>query len=148
MAEIKNVANIADLFSASLDDLADLPAFETPPPGSYLLRANMEVKEVNKKQCVEASFEVLETVELTNPAEDTAVVPGTKFSTLFMLDNQFGVGNLKKFLKPFQEHFQAANIGDLVGEIKDVDMACLVKNRQDKNDPDKVYGSVTNITIS
>lgn len=148
MSEIKSVANINDLFSASLDDLADLPAFETPPAGSYLLRANMAVKEVNSKQCVEASFEVLETIELADPANSTAVVPGTKFSTLFMLDNEFGVGNLKKFLTPFQQHFGAANIGALVEEIKDVDIACLVKNRKDKNDPDKVYGSVTNITIS
>lgn len=148
MSDAKTFAKIDDLFSASIDDLADLPAFEAPPPGSYVLSVSMEVKEVNKKSAVEASLTVIETVELSDPASDTAVVDGTKFSQLFMIDNEFGVGNLKKFLQPFQAHFGAPNIGVLVSEIKDVTISALIKNRKDKNDPEKVYASVSNITIA
>lgn len=141
MSDIQN-----DLLNSSIDDLADLPGFETPPPGSYILKVNMDVKKINDKDAVDASFEVVETVELKN-SDDKPVIPGTKFSTAFMLDNEFGVGNLKKFLKPFSEHTGIKAVGALVAEIKDYSIACLVKNRKDKNDPDRVYGSVDNISI-
>ena len=138
---------LPDIFSQSIDDLADLPGFETPPPGSYILEVTCEVKAVNEKDCLEASFKVVETQELENEDTDTRVADGTVFSTLFMLDNKFGIGNMKKFLKPFSEHFGKGNIGELVQELRDVKFACLVKNRKDKNDPDRVYGSVTNIVV-
>lgn len=147
MSDAKTFSKIDDLFSASIDDLADLPAFEAPPPGSYVLNVSMEVKEVNSKQAVEASLTVIETVELSDP-ETPAVVNGTKFSQLFMIDNEFGIGNLKKFLQPFQAHYNAPNVGALIGEIKDVTISALIKNRKDKNDPEKVYASVSNITIA
>jgi hypothetical protein len=148
MGEITKVGSIDDLFSASLDDLADLPAFETPPAGSYILLVSTDVKEVNSKQCVEAAIEVVETVELADPA-GTPVPTGTKFSQLFMLDNEFGVGNLKKFLKPFSEHYGTTNIGELVRDhVKNVTISALVKTRKDKNDPDKIYGSLTNIAVA
>lgn len=147
MADIKKFAASADLFNTSIDDLADLPGFETPPAGSYILEVNTDVKNVSGKDAVEASFTVIETVELDESV--SPVADGTKFSTLFMLDNEFGVGNLKKFLAPFAAHFGEPNIGKLVGEVvKNVTISGLVKNRKDKNDPDKVYGSVTNITVS
>jgi hypothetical protein len=141
------MSTIDDLFSKSIDDLADLPGFETPPPGSYILNVTCEVKKVNEKDAVEASFTVVETSELANDS-DTPVPAGTKFSTLFMLDNEFGVGNLKKFLKPFADHYDEKGIGALIEQLKDVTIACLVKNRKDKNDPDKVYGSVSNIVVA
>lgn len=141
-------ADIGDLFSSSLDDLADLPSFETPPAGSYVLNASTDVKEINGKQTVEASFTVVETVELKESNANPVAV-GTKFSMLFMLDNKFGVGKLKDFLKPFAVHFNNNNIGELVlAEIKDVMIACTVTNRKDKEDPDRIYGGVKNIVIS
>lgn len=147
MSEIKTLNSVEDLFSANIEDLADLPAYETPPAGSYILRVSCDVKKINEKDAVEAAYEVVETVELADPSS-TPSVPGTKFSQAFMLNNEYGVGNLKKFLAPFQEHFGAANIGALLGEVKDVTIAATIKNRKDKNDPDKVYASVTNISIA
>ena len=135
------------LFAADLDDLADLPSYETPPPGSYILRSNVTLKKINNKDAVEASFEVLETVELAN-ADSTAVANGTKFSTAFFLDNEYGVGNLKKFLAPYGAHFGTGNVGNLVQEIKDIDIAATVTNRKDKNDETKVYAAVSNISIN
>lgn len=148
MSEAKSFSSVDDLFNASIDDLADLPSFETPPAGSYILSVTTDVKTINDKQCVEASITVVETVELKDSAA-TPVADGTKFSQLFMLDNEFGVGNLKKFLKPFADHFGTSNIGQLVrDEVKDITISALVKTRADKNDPDKVYGSLTNISVA
>jgi hypothetical protein len=148
MSELKTLGSLDQLFSASIDDLADLPAFEAPPPGAYLLRVSCDVKKINDKDAVEAAFTVVETVELEDPEHAKPVANGTKFSQAFLLENEFGVGNLKKFLSPFSQHFGASNIGALLQEIKEVEIAASIKNRKDKNDPEKVYASVTNITVS
>lgn len=141
------IASVDALFSASIDDLADLPSFETPPAGSYILDITLDVKKINEKDAVEASFVVVETVELKD-ADATPVAAGTKFSTAFMLGNKFGVGNLKKLLVPFSQHFGEGNIGTLIRDtVKDVRIACLVTNRKDKEDPDKIYGGVKNIEV-
>jgi len=143
----KKEMTAADLFQSGIDELADLPSFETPPPGSYVLEVSVDLKKINDKDAVEASITVVETLELANPG-DVPVLVGTKFSTLFMIGNEFGLGNLKKFLKPFSEHYGEKNIGALVAHLKDpVTITSLVKNRKDKNDPDKVYGSLTNIAV-
>lgn len=143
-------AKLDELFDADLDDLADLPAFETPPPGAYVLDLSMDGKEVQGRNCVEAKFTVKETVELTDQSGETKPVDnGTTFSQLFMLDNEFGVGSLKKFLAPFGEHFGTKKIGALVRDhVKDVTITCTIKNRKDKNDPDRVYARVENIQIA
>lgn len=142
-------ADINSLLGADLDDLADLAGFETPPPGSYILTAKFAVKKVNDKDSVEAQWEVVETVELENK-EIQPVPPGTKFSTLFMLGHEMGVGNLKKTLKPFAAHFGTGNIGALIQEHLNeaVTVSATIKNRKDKEDPDKIYASVTNVTVA
>ena len=145
--KLAQFADVNALFAASLDDLADLPSFEAPAPGAYILDVSLDVKEVGGKQCVEAGFVVVELVEAADP-EAKVAVPGTNFNTLFMLGNEFGVGNLKKFLAPFAAHFGTNNIGDLVTEhVKNVRIAGSVKNRKDKEDPTKVYASVDNVVI-
>ena len=147
--DLKKFNTAADLFSTSIDDLADLAGFETPPAGSYVLTVDLDVKSIKGKDAVEASFTVVETVELDDEAASTRVADGTKFSTLFMLDNEYGVGNLKKFLAPFASHFGETNLGKLVSEVvKNVTISGLVKTRKDKNDPDRLYGSVSNISIA
>lgn len=142
---IKGVSNINDLFSASIDDIADLPSFEVPCPGSYIFEVTLDIKKVNDKDVVEASYEVKELVEPANMG-DTAV-PGTKFSTIFMIDNEYGIGNLKKFLQPFAAHFGNGNIGELIQEVKQSLIAATLKHRKDKTDPDRVYAVVSNISI-
>lgn len=145
MSDIKSVASIEDLFAASIDDIADLPSFEVPVKGSYILSVSAEIKKVNEKDVVETAYTVVELVEPATPGE--TAVPGTKFSAIYMIDNEFGIGNLKKFLAPFAAHFQQSNVGALIQEIKDVQIAATLGHRKDKTDPDKVYAVVSNITV-
>lgn len=143
--------SVDDLLNANLDDLADLPAFETPPPGAYVLGVTFDVKEVNGKNAIEASYSVKETVELEDKSGETkAVHADTKFSQLFMLDNKFGVGNLKLALAPYAQHFGVNNIGALIRENlkEEVLISATIKNRKDKNDPDRVYASVANVMVA
>ena len=141
-------ANLDDLFAASLDDIADLATFETPPKGSYILSVTTDVKEINKKPAIEAAFTVIETVELDNAA-DTPSKPGTKFSIAFMLGNPVSEGKLKQFLSPFAAHFGNTNVGQLVrDQIKEVTVAAIMKHRKDKDDPEKVYADLRNVTVA
>lgn len=141
-------ANLDELFAANLDDIADLASYETPPKGSYIFSVSTDTKEINKKAAVEAAFTVVETVELEN-AEDKPVAVGTKFSTAFMLGNPISEGKLKQFLAPFAAHFGTTNVGTLVRDtIKEVTVAAIMKHRKDKDDPEKVYADVRNITVA
>lgn len=142
-----SIQSIDQLLSASLDDLDDLPSFSVPPTGSYILGVSMEQKEINSKPAIEASFVVVETVELADK-EETPAKAGDKFSMLFTL-NEIGIGKLKEFCVPFAEHFGEKSIGTLVKEtIKNVQVAATVKQRKDKTDPEKVYASVKILSIA
>lgn len=140
--------DLDSLFAASLDDIADLASFETPPKGAYIGSVTTSTKEINGKPAVEAEFVVVETVELKDAA-DKAVASGTKFSTAFILGNAVSEGKLKQFLAPFAAHFGSNNIGQLVrDEIKDVTISFTLKHRKDKEDKEKFYPDVGNITVA
>lgn len=140
-------ANLDDLFASSLDDLADLPSFEVPSKGAYIGTVATAVKEVNKKPAIEVTYTILETVELEN-ADDKVPAPGTKFSTAFILGTSTAEGFLKQFLLPFAEHFGTKNPGELVRDlIQDVQIAFTLGHRADKEDKEKIYAQVKNITV-
>ena len=148
---------LEDLFDADIEDIADLAAFEAPPPGAYVLKFNTETKEINDKPAVVANITVVETVELKIQDEDhknyrPPVKDGTMFSQAFILGNPISEGRLKQFLAPFAEHFGVkgkGSVGILVRDtIKDVVGAGTITNRASKDDPDIIYASVKNIQIS
>jgi hypothetical protein len=135
----------SNLLAGTLDDIEDIPGFETPPPGSYILEVTTDVKEVKGKHCVEANFTVIETVELVDH-DAKPVIPGTKFSTLFQLDNIYGKANLKKFMTPFADALGTRDMIQLVAGIRQLRVSCSVGNRPDKNG-ERIYAEVGNITV-
>lgn len=150
MAEKKEAqfGSLDDLFAASLDDIADLPSFELPPKGAYIGTVSLEIKEVNNKPAVEATFTVVETVELEDKDEQPAAA-GTKFSSAFILGSNIAEGKLKQLLAPFAAHFQTKEVGALVRDlVKDVTISFVLKHRKDKEDKEKFYPDVRNITVA
>lgn len=148
MATEAQFNSIESLFDADLNDIADLAAFEVPPPGVYICNVSAEVKEINNTPAVTANFTVLETVELKDrDAKQTAA--GTKFSVAFMLGKGISEGKLKQFLAPFAEHFGTSNVGQLVKDklAEEVTVSIVLKNRKDKDDPERVYPDVREITV-
>lgn len=151
-ADINNKYNTLEaLFGADLDEIADLPAFEVPPPGTYTLKVTTGTKKVNNKDTVNVDFEVVETVELKNKDEASEnyrapVKDGTKFNTMFMIGGDKGgvsVGRLKQFLAPFAVALGTTKIADLVrDQIKDIQIIAQITNRADKEDPEKLYAGV------
>ena len=136
-----------DLLDATLDDLEDLPEFKPFNPGAHKVSATFSQKEINGKQAIELSLTLIETMELADPQQEPDA-PGTSCSTAYMLDNEYGRGNLKKCAAPFGEALGFATIREIVEGVKDVECLVLTTIRKDKNDPDRHYLNIKEIHVS
>lgn len=94
--------DVDSLLDANLDDLADLPSFAPYPPGVHDVKTTMGLKDVNGKKTVTVDFEYVGMVELADP---TSAVPevGSKCNILCQLDNPYGQGTFKMFIKASAE---------------------------------------------
>jgi hypothetical protein len=140
------MSDLDTLLDATLDDLEDLPEYNTYPPGAHKVLATLESKEINKKPAIELSFKYLEVIELEGTG---AVAPsaGDESSTLFFLDNPYGRGNLKVTLAAFQEFTGGTTNREIVEGVKDVECVILTSYGKNKNDPDKPYLNVKEISV-
>ena len=132
---------------ASLDDIDDLPGFTTFPSGAHLCTIeNWEQKEINQHPAIQIDLKFVELMELTEvlPESERPPVPGDVQSLSYMLDNDFGAGNLKSFLKPLATHFGTTSIKDTLNASKGANIV-LVQKRTEKND--RQYANVKNITV-
>lgn len=140
------MSNLDNLLDLTLDDLADLPEFKPFSAGVHQVLATMDTKEVGGKPCVELSFKLIETAEKANP-QDPDSNAGDTASTLFMLDNEFGLGNLKNCATPIAVALGCSSIRDVVEQCKDVECLIVTSIRVDKNDPDKKYMQVKELNV-
>lgn len=139
-----------ELANATLDDVEDIPDFEVPPVGSYLLNVQLDRKTVNDKDCIEASFTVEETIELANE-DDKPAAKGTKFSILYQLGNKYGLGNYKKLAKPFFAQFGFSSYGEFYDAVhtNPVLIGCNLKHRKGKKErAGEVYADVRDIVFA
>jgi len=140
------MSDLDTLLDATLDDLEDLPEFKPFPGGAHRVLASFEAKTVGIKTAIELSFKLLETMELTNP-QDEPSKPGDTASTLFFLDNEYGVGNFKRCAKPFAEALAFSTNREIVEGVKEVECVIITSIKKDKNDPDKKYLNVKEIQV-
>ena len=139
--------SLDNLLDATLDDLEDLPEFTPFKPGAHRVTATFEEKEINDKQSVELSFVLMETLELADPQLEKDA-PGHTSSIAFMLDNEYGRGNLKKCALPFGEALGLSTIRQIVEGVKEVECLILTTVRKDKTDPDRFYLNVKEIQVT
>jgi len=138
--------DVNSLLDATLDDLEDLPSFQPFSAGAHRVLASMELKEINGKSAIELSFKMLETLELANPNDEPPKANDTA-NTMFMLDNEYGRGNLKKVATPLGAALGATSIREIVEQTKDIECVILSSVRVDKNDPDKKYLQVKELNV-
>lgn len=143
------VIPIENLMDASLDDVADLPAFEIPPKGHYKLRLEKfeQVTTSSDKPATSMRIVVVSTLELTNKSE-APIKDGTKFGPLFMMDNEFGQGAFKQVAKAFAKGL--GMVSPKVSEIMaltNIEFTAAVGQRQDKNDKERFYPTLANIEV-
>jgi len=138
--------SVLDLLDAKLDDLADLPEFKPFAAGVHKVLATFGTKEINSSTVVTLDFVYMECIELAdaNEAEPKA---GDTANTMFMLDNEFGQGNLKKCALPFCAALELTTIREVIEGVKDVECIIISSIRKDKTDPDKKYLQVKEIDV-
>lgn len=142
----------SSILDSNLEDLADLPEFLTPPAGAY--RATIlsyTPKEIGGHEAVEVKFKLLETLELTNPVDESdpntkPVADGTETSIAFMLDNEFGVGALKKFNAPLAASLGVNTVREVMEGAKGLEVLIVTKVRVSKKD-DRRYFDVAKIDV-
>ena len=140
------MSELDNLLDGTLDDLEDLPEFKPFPAGAHRVLATFAEKEINGNPAVELSLKLQETLEQSDPQEEEAK-PGSESSTAFMLNNEFGRGNLKKCATPFGTALGYSTIREIVEGVKDVECVVVTTLRKDKNDPDKKYLNIKEIQV-
>ena len=123
------VDNISSLLDLNLDDLDDLPEFVVPPAGSYsAVILSCEEKMIGTHPAVEMKFKLLETMELANPSE-VHVADGTECGVAFMLDNKYGVGDMKASLAPIKAALGTTSARETMAACKGLAILLVTKIR-------------------
>lgn len=138
--------DIASILDSTLDDLADLPAFQPFPVGSHRATIHFSVKEVNKSPAVELEMKAIETVELADAA-DQPVKAGDTTNVLFQLDNEFGQGKLKDLLKVLGASFAGSTSREIMEAANGAECLITTKIRVNKNNKDQRYTDIVNLQV-
>jgi len=134
-----------------LGDLPDLPKFSTFPNGAYVVlsEAGIEAKDIAEHPAYEFAMKLEEILEVTGKIADDEELPkvGDIASVAFMVDNEFGAGNFKEFMKPLGKAFGTTNIRSIremsVGKKY---MVVLERVNGKKENADKVYQRIKAIS--
>jgi copper oxidase (laccase) domain-containing protein len=139
--------NFDALLDANLDDLADLPAFESFPAGVHRATISIKQKVVNDKPGMEVSLTGIETVELSKPEEDKPITAGQVSSSLYFLDNEFGQGAFKKLIAPLAASLGVSSIRDLVDQCTGTEVEAVTSFRTNKKTGD-TYFEIKKLIVS
>jgi len=136
-----------DLLDDTIDNLADLEAFEPLPEGSYRLANSWETKEINGKPAVIQKLTVLEVLEL---ASSTATPPeaGKSCDIAYILTrddgepNTVGQGQFKEQMTFFKEYVGGEKPREIMENSEGAEIIATLKVRANKKDPDQKFNSI------
>jgi hypothetical protein len=143
--------NLDSLLDGTLADLKDLPEFKPFPAGTHRVLITLVDKtalkdQVNKHPGFEAKLVAEETMELPPGSEAIPLKKGDETSVLYLLDNDIGQGNFKKFLAAIAEKFGAMTNRELIAEVKNLE--CLVVTRLRTNkDKTQSYTDIVELQV-
>lgn len=139
--------SLDDILNGSVEDLIDMKEFLPVPVGSY--KGTFDWEKSETPAGVRFVLKIAETLELANPDEASKIEPDTKLTQLFMFydkdgnDFSMGQGQLKIYvnevLKPV---FGGDTLMETMDNAKGAEVEFSVKQRKDKNDPDKIYSQI------
>lgn len=138
-----------DFDNYSLDDLPDLPGFVTFPTGAYKIRLEEGLvrKTVGEHETVECRMTLVEVLEIPNAEEASEVKQNDVCSTLFMLDNEFGLGKLKLFATPIAKHLGVKRLPEILAGSKGLELIVAGKRTTSKKDKDATFFNIVNVDM-
>ena len=143
-------SQLDSLLDMTLDDLADLPSFRPFHPGAHELLLTLEPKEVANKPCVEASFKLVATLELSEPLPEGEEEnkEGDTASCLFFLDNEVGQGKFKALAAVLGEALDTGSLAEIVEQTTDMAITAVTGIQVDKKDATKKYLNLLEVAVS
>lgn len=125
--------NIDTLLDATLDSLADAPSFEPFYPGAHKITIHFEQKKIADHPAIEMKMKLLETVELADTSL-TPQKPGSECNVAFLMDNEYGQGDLKKILTVLSAHFGTKTNRETLEASSGAEVLITTKIRQKDKD--------------
>ncbi len=136
--------DLDSLLDGTLDDLADVPGFETFNAGAHKVTINW--KRVEKKPAYSLNLTLIESPELANP-NDTPQKPGTQTSVMFMLDNEYGQSAFRKVIAALAEHYGAGSNREIIEKSEGAECLVVTKKRSNKEKTAEYTDIVTVMVI-
>lgn len=129
------------LLEGNWDDVETLPEFSLWPVGTYLVRFTKGVLD-REKGSVNLSAELVQVMELANPAADAGKEPaeGAPYSERFF--GSFGLGKLKRYFGEISEAMGHSGIVDFIDNIGGLEFEATIGQRADKDDKTKLYNEI------
>lgn len=150
MTNLDNLDDIEALLDKNLDDIADLPSFDTWPKGVHKAIIAWERKDIertidgNKKKVphMQLNMAYVETLELEDASVTKLPAAGDKMNTAYDLTNEFALGALKKAVKTLGETVGEQKLLAIIKATNGFEVAIVLKHRKDKTDKDKFYPQI------
>lgn len=147
---------LASVLARDINDIADLPSYVAPPPGTYKLHIEkVEQKEIKDKTTIVVEYVIIENVALADPtAEDhkarlLAIKPGDKMSEAFYFDKPEKIETTLSVLKAKYGGLGASlgttNLMEIMSKMVGMTVAAQITNRVDDTDKSRFYASTKNI---
>ena len=143
MTEANNDFNLDALLDGTLDDLADVPGFQTFPVGTHKVTINW--KKVEKRPAYSLMMTAVETVELADPNE-TPLAAGTMSSVMFMLDNEYGQSAFRKIIASLGSHFGAGSNREIMEKSEGAEVLAVTRQRTNK-EKTQVYTDIVELGV-
>lgn len=150
---------LASVLARDIADIADLPSYVSPPPGTYkLLIEDIQEKEIKDKQTITVTYLVGECIALSDPsAEDhkarlAAIKQGDKMSEAYYFDKADKIETTLSVLKAKYGGLGSAlgttNLLEIMNKMKGMQVQCQITNRVDDNDKQRFYASTKNMVAA
>lgn len=136
--------DLDSLLDGTLDDLADVPGYETFHPGAH--RVTINWKRVEKKPAYSLGLTLIDHAEL-NDANAVPQKPGTQTSVMFMLDNEYGQSAFRKVIASLGEHFGAGSNREIMEKSEGAECVAVTKKRSNKDKSAEFTDIVTLMVI-
>ena len=137
---MSNAEQLMALLDGTLDDVADLPEFVNPNPGTYSVEVKeFGLKEVNKQKLPYISLIFKELIEAADDSKEPQTLPIETSQTFFVFDkdggvNEFAQGQWKMFLAPLKEITGAGSNMEVMTASKGAELIVTTSLREGKND--------------